>query len=233
MIFLLDEQLQFPPIEYAEPDGLLAVGGDLSVKRLLLAYSSGVFPWFNPADPILWYTPDPRPIFIPGHIKVSKTMRQLINRKKFSVSFDWEFEKVLDGCASVYRHGQNGTWLSPQMKYAYINLYDLGFAHSVEVWYENDLVGGLYGVTIGKYFAGESMFHIMDNASKIGFYYLSELLAKKEFQIIDGQSPNSHLQSLGSIEISRSEFLEKLNSALGFPTERLMWRDIDMAFFES
>ncbi len=225
MIFKLSDDLVFPPVEYAESDGILAVGGDLSVSRLLLAYSSGIFPWFNAFDPILWWAPPLRPLFTPGNLKVSKSLRQIIRRGVYKVTFDQAFNKVLNNCASVPRPGQFGTWLTPKMKKAYTNLFELGFCHSVEAWYENRLVGGLYGVSIGGFFVGESMFHKKDNASKVAFYYLSEWLSELGYHFIDGQVPTSHLTSLGAKDVSRDEYMLLLRKAIQYQPPTRYWSE--------
>jgi leucyl/phenylalanyl-tRNA--protein transferase len=223
MIFELGEHIFFPPPEYSEPDGLLAVGGDLNIDRLILAYSQGIFPWFNPEDPILWWSPDPRPVVVPGKMRVTKNLARLIRRKKFTVTFDREFETVINRCADTFRPGQPGTWLTPQMKEAYINLHNHGYCHSVEVWLDGKLAGGLYGVALGKAFFGESMFHAVTDASKVAFYHLSEYLAAKGFHLIDGQVSTPHLLSLGAVEIPRDKFLIMLREALKFPTDARKW----------
>jgi leucyl/phenylalanyl-tRNA--protein transferase len=172
MIFRLDERLLFPDPELAEPDGLLAVGGDLSTERLLLAYQNGIFPWYGDDTPILWYSPHERFVLFPAELKVSKSMRQLLRPGKFAVTVDTCFEKVITACSSVERNEQDGTWITGEMKAAYIKLHGEGFAHSVEVWQQNNLVGGLYGIKMGAVFCGESMFSLASNASKIALIHL-------------------------------------------------------------
>jgi len=225
MIFELGKEIAFPPPAYAEPDGLLAIGGDLNIDRLLTAYSSGIFPWFNPDDPILWWSPDPRPIFIPGQIRVTKSLRKTINKNTFKITIDKAFKDVLEGCAKTPRRGETATWLTEEMKEAYTHLHLHGYAHSVEAWQNNELVGGLYGISLGKAFFGESMFHSVTNASKVAFYYLSEFLAQQKFHFIDGQVTNPHLLSLGAIEVSREEYLLRLHKAMKFSTEREIWKE--------
>jgi leucyl/phenylalanyl-tRNA--protein transferase len=169
-VFWLTEEISFPPPELANEDGILAVGGDLSTDRLLLAYSMGLFPWFNPDDPILWWSPDPRFVLYPDKLKVAKSMRPYFNQNKFQVTFDTCFEKVIMACQQQYRKGQSGgTWITDEMVTSYTQLNKLGFAHSVEVWKDEELVGGLYGISLGKIFFGESMFAKRSNASKFGF----------------------------------------------------------------
>lgn len=223
MIFNLGEEIIFPPVDSSEPDGLLAFGGDLSPERLLTAYSSGIFPWYNPDDPILWWSPNPRPVFVDAKMKISKSLHQIINRKTYSVSFDKAFESVLMYCSSVPRVGQDGTWLTDEMKKAYIKLHQLGYCHSVETWLDGKLVGGLYGVAIGKAFVGESMFHLADNASKVAFFHLSELLMKWNFHFIDGQVSTPHLLSLGAVETPRNEYISQLNEAVRFESKNFLW----------
>ena len=226
MIFEIGKEIAFPPPVYAEPDGLLAVGGDLNIDRLLTAYSSGIFPWFNANDPILWWSPDPRPIFIPGKIKVSKSLRKAIEKNLFQITIDRDFSGVLEGCANTPRHEENATWLTEEMKEAYTLLHNHGYAHSVEAWQNHNLVGGLYGVNIGKAFFGESMFYKVTDASKVAFYHLSEFLAKNDFHFIDGQVSNPHLISLGAMEISREEYLYRLYKSNKFSTNRDIWKEV-------
>lgn len=208
-LFVLDKEIVFPPVHLAEPDGLLAVGGDLSVNRLLLAYQSGIFPWYE-GDHILWWCPDPRFILTPGHLKVSKSMRQLLNRKAFRFTINQAFEAVINSCKSIERRGQNGTWITESMKAAYIRLHKLGYAHSAEVWHNNELVGGLYGVRLGNVFFGESMFSKMSNASKFAFICFVKELQAEGVELIDCQVYTEHLESLGARMIPRTEFIQRL-----------------------
>lgn len=212
MIYLSNE-LWFPNTNEAGQDGLLAVGGDLSVERLLLAYRSGVFPWFNDGDPILWWSPNPRMVLFPEKLKVSKSLRRLIKQNKFEISFNKDFATVIKHCAMINREGQAGTWITDEMLEAYQRLHDLGHAHSVEVWENGQLAGGLYGIDLPnqKVFCGESMFSQVSNASKVALYYLVEDLRSKDYQIIDCQVYNPHLESLGAEEIDRNEFLKYLD----------------------
>lgn len=209
-VFRLNSSLQFPHPSYAEEDGLLAVGGDLSPDRLLLAYENGIFPWFNDDEEILWWSPDPRCVLFPKKLKVSKSMRGLINKQVFKVTFDQSFTKVIEACSSEPRKGQDGTWITTKMKNAYQKLHELGWAHSVEVWKEGQLVGGLYGLLIGKVFFGESMFSKESNASKYGFITWVRFLEEKGIELIDCQQTTKHLLSLGAEEIPRERFLELL-----------------------
>lgn len=209
MYFLTDE-LVFPPVDDANVEGLLAVGGDLSPERLLLAYQSGIFPWFDNDSIILWWSPDPRMILYPNEIKISKSMRKVIRDNKFTLTVNTCFKEVLEYCSSVPREGQDGTWITEEMKNAYIELHNRGIAKSYEVWEKDKLVGGLYGVDLGHVFCGESMFSLTSNASKFAFIKLAQELQAKEYNIIDCQLHTDHLESLGAKEISRKEFVKFL-----------------------
>lgn len=204
-IYRLSNDLAFPDTSLSEEDGLLAIDGDLSPERLLLAYSSGIFPWFSDEDPILWWSPDPRFIVYPKDIKVSHSMKKILKKNTYRISFNTCFREVISNCSNMRK--KTGTWITAEMVEAYCKLHELGFAHSIETWYGEDLVGGLYGVSIGKCFFGESMFSNMDNASKVAFIRLSEVLQEKAFILIDCQVHTKHLESLGGIYISRDEFL--------------------------
>jgi leucyl/phenylalanyl-tRNA--protein transferase len=204
---LSNERIIFPSPEFADPDGLLAFGGDLSAERLLLAYRMGIFPWFSQDDPILWWSPDPRFVLFPKELKVAKSMRSYFNQKKFEVTFDQDFEQVIRACQSSTREGQNGTWITPGIIEAYCQLHELGFAHSLEVWQDREIVGGLYGIALGKCFFGESMFTKVSNASKFGFITLVQKLERLGFWLVDCQQQTGHLQSLGARAIPRQAFL--------------------------
>lgn len=205
MIYQLDdEDIWFPPPGNAEPDGLLAVGGDLSAERLMLAYHWGIFPWYSDETPILWYSPHERFVIFPDRVRISKSMRQVLRKGIFTITFNEAFEEVIGACASSERAGQNGTWITDDMQQAYIRLHKLGFAHSVEVWSGNTLVGGLYGVSVGNVFCGESMFSLMSNASKAALIWLC---SGKPFEMIDCQFHTAHLESLGAEFISREDYL--------------------------
>jgi len=206
MYFLTDE-LVFPPVENANVEGLLAVGGDLSPERLLLAYQNGIFPWFDNDSIILWWSPDPRMVLFPNEIKVSKSMKKVIRNKQFRLTKNTCFEKVLEYCSSVPREGQDGTWITEAMKTAYIKLHKNGIAQSYEVWEKDKLVGGLYGVDLGHVFCGESMFSLTSNASKFAFIKLAEELFLKEYKVIDCQLHTDHLASMGAKEIARKDFM--------------------------
>lgn len=212
-VYWLDpEHLIFPDPVYSNPDGLLAAGGDLSKDRLLLAYRSGIFPWYAPGDPILWWSPDPRCVLFPEDLKVSKSMRPYFNQHKYTVTYDRCFKDVMQACATQPRGGQTGTWITREMVLGYTQLHAAGYAHSVEVWKEDQLVGGLYGIAIGKVFFGESMFARASNASKFGFISLVRLLKADGFTLIDCQQETNHLLSLGATTIPRSEFLLALEN---------------------
>lgn len=206
-IFWIDKKdFRFPDSRYAFPDGLLAVGGDLSTKRLIEAYSKGIFPWYNPEDPILWWTLDPRLVMFPDKIKISKSMRVYFNRSLYTCSFNQAFERVIRNCGEVLRKKQEGSWIHEDIVEAYCKLHKAGFAHSVEVWKEDELVGGLYGVAIGKIFFGESMFALLPNASKFGFISLVKKLQALDFMLIDCQQETDHLKSMGAEAIKRDDF---------------------------
>ncbi len=210
----LTPDLWFPDPEYATSEGLLAIGGDLSVTRLLLAYNSGIFPWYEKGQSILWWSPDPRMILFPHKFKVSKSLRNILKSKKFHITVNRNFPDVIKYCATVKRKGQEGTWITPAMQRAYIDLHQRGHALSIEVWEHDRLVGGLYGVDIpGKrVFCGESMFSLVSNASKVAFYYLSKYAISQNYKFIDCQLYNRHLESLGAEEMSRHNFLALLSS---------------------
>lgn len=211
MVYLTDE-LWFPPFEFATRDGLLAMGGDLSVDRLLLAYRSGIFPWYSEGEPILWWSPDPRMVLFPKRLKVSKSLLKIIQKNEFSITFNTAFSDVIRKCAAIEREGQADTWITNDMVDVYQKLHELGHAHSVEVWRDDKLVGGLYGIDLPeqKVFCGESMFSKESNASKVAFYYLIKKLKAEEYTIVDCQVHTRHLESLGAEEIPRTEFLNYL-----------------------
>jgi leucyl/phenylalanyl-tRNA--protein transferase len=213
----------FPDPEKADKEGLLAVGGDLSVDSLLSAYSAGIFPWYDEGSPILWWSPDPRLVLFPANFNPSYTLKQTIRRGKFKVFFDCDFAAVIKNCATTKRNKQEGTWITTEMQQAYIALHQKGYAHSVEAYCEGILAGGLYGVSLGKAFFGESMFHHMPDASKVALYYLVEQLNQWDFHFIDAQQSTAHLKRLGAEEISRKEFLSRLKRALEYPTRRGKW----------
>jgi leucyl/phenylalanyl-tRNA--protein transferase len=208
--YVLGTAHQFPPIESASKEGIVAIGGDLHPDRLLLAYKSGVFPWYNEGEPIIWFSPDPRMVLFPSQIKISKSMLKLIKNQHFKITFNQEFKKVIRYCKTVQRPGQQGTWITDDLEQSMIALHQRGIAKSIEVWKDQQLVGGLYGLDIGNIFCGESMFSLMSNASKCAFIYLAQKLEKENYSLLDCQVYNEHLESLGAVEISREQFKEYL-----------------------
>jgi len=206
----------FPDLDEADESGLLAVGGDLSIERLKLAYSKGIFPWYEDGMPILWWSPDPRMVLFPNKMIVSHSLRQSIKKQQFTVTIDTAFEKVIHNCSKTPRKGEDGTWITREMKNAYIRLHEAGYAHSAESWLDGELVGGLYGVSLGKAFFGESMFHHVTNASKVALYHLVEKLCAWNFTIIDSQVYTNHLESLGGEMIPRNQYVQFLENALKF-----------------
>jgi leucyl/phenylalanyl-tRNA---protein transferase len=223
-IFRLVDEPVFPPPDYADPSGLLAVGGDLSNERLLEAYRVGIFPWYSDDQPILWWSPDPRLILDLKDFKISRSLSKTLKKGVFQVTFDHAFEEVIQACAVVPREAQNGTWITAEMQEAYINLHGLGYAHSVETWFGGKLAGGLYGVSLGKCFFGESMFHLETDASKVALATLVEKLKSWDFHFIDSQMTTEHMVRLGAKELPRRIFLKRLQSALRHPTRRGRWR---------
>jgi len=209
-VFRLTKALLFPPCHYAEPDGLLAIGGDLSPERLLLAYRLGIFPWYSEHTPILWWSPDPRLVLFPDELKIAKSLQRVIQKNLFKVTINTAFRDVIMQCAEVRRNHGEGTWIVPEMLDAYCLLHRLGYAHSVESWYQGELVGGLYGVALGKVFFGESMFTKRTDASKVALVYLVRLLRQRQFELIDCQVTTHHLKTFGAREIPRKEFLTRL-----------------------
>jgi leucyl/phenylalanyl-tRNA--protein transferase len=210
---MLKTDLWFPDVEESTEEGIVAVGGDLSVERLILAYSKGIFPWYSSdRSPILWWSPDPRFVLFPENLIVSKSMRPYFNQNKFQVTWDQNFEDVIINCQKIDREDQPGTWITSKMLASYIQLHKKGYAHSVEVWLGNELVGGLYGISLGKVFFGESMFAKVSNASKFGFISLVKQLKQKGFLLIDCQQETKHLESLGAAAIKRKDFIEFLKN---------------------
>lgn len=210
MYYLSPDDLFFPPAETATKSGILAVGGDLSPERLITAYQSGIFPWFDHDEPILWWSPAQRMVLYPDEVVISKSMRTIINKNVFQITFDKNFRDVISNCQQANRPGQYGTWITNEMLEAYCNLHEMGIAKSLEVWQGNQLVGGLYGIDLGHIFCGESMFSKVSNASKIAFIALAQKLKSENYRLVDCQVYNDHLASLGAREIPRSEFLAVL-----------------------
>lgn len=213
-LYILDEELWFPPAGEALDDGLLAIGGDLSTERLLLAYHNGIFPWFNEEEPPMWWCPDPRFVLYPDKLKVSKSMQQLLKRNAFEFRVDSDFESVIKNCQQTYREGQPGTWITAEVEAAYTKLHQLGYAHSAEAWKDGKLAGGLYGIRLGNVFFGESMFSHVSNASKYAFINYVRQLNMDGVQLIDCQVFTEHLESLGAEMIPRTEFLEQIHKLI-------------------
>ncbi len=231
-IHRLTRELSFPPPEAAEPDGLLAVGGDLRPERLLLAYSAGIFPWYDEELPILWHSPDPRTVLRPRELRVSRSLRRLLRQPPFAIRLDTAFDQVIRCCAEVPRKDQDGTWITRDMIDAYAELAELGYAHSAEAWADGELVGGLYGVSLGGCFFGESMFALRPDASKVAFVALLRQLDAWDFDLVDCQVHTEHLARFGAENWSRRRFLDALARALEAPTRRGPWafdRAVDMA----
>ena len=213
-LFRLSKKLDFPPAWLARSDGLLCIGGDLSPKRLLLAYENGIFPWFSKDEPFLWWSPDPRLVLFPEDISIAKSLKKKIKKKLFKVTIDNAFEQTIVSCASPRKNRQEGTWLVDEMIDSYIQLHNMGYAHSIETWIEDRLVGGLYGVCLGGSFFGESMFSFESDASKIALVALANHLKKQKFDLIDCQVTTEHLLNMGATEISRNSFLDIINQSV-------------------
>ncbi|MFH2047623.1 MAG: leucyl/phenylalanyl-tRNA--protein transferase [Pseudomonadota bacterium] len=222
-VYRLNKEIIFPPPQLAGEEGLLAIGGDLSKERLLLAYNLGIFPWYSKGEPILWWSPDPRLVLYPDEIRVSKSLYKVIKKEIFHITFDSAFEQVINSCAFTNNRKTEGTWIVPEMIDAYCMLHKSGYAHSVEAWKDNKLAGGLYGVSLGKCFFGESMFSVESNASKVAFVALSQYLKDNAFDFIDCQIATEHLKRFGAKEIPRSLFLKQLKKALALPTLKGKW----------
>jgi leucyl/phenylalanyl-tRNA--protein transferase len=222
-VFLLTDKIAFPPPHLASKEGLLAVGGDLSRKRLLLAYRMGIFPWFSDDEPILWWSPDPRLVLYPHEIKVSKTLSKIIKKEVFKVTMDTAFVQVINQCAQIRLENNQGTWIVKDMIDAYCTLHESGFAHSVEAWYQGELAGGLYGVSLGRCFFGESMFTRISNASNVALVKLVEYLKALSFDMIDCQLTTQHLLRFGAREIPRAKFLIQLEESLKASTKKGKW----------
>ena len=224
IVELSSSSVSFPPVSMAlaEPNGLLAVGGDLSEARLVSAYRSGIFPWFAADDPILWWAPNPRAVFVPGDIHCSRSLKKAMRRQPWRVTLNRAFEEVIDECATI-RAEHEGTWITEPMREAYIELHRKGHAHSVEVWLDNSLVGGLYGVCVGRLFCGESMFHRATNASKVALHCFANAFVEHGGQLIDCQMENPHLTSLGAVPMAREHFLEQLFALRDRPLTDDFW----------
>jgi len=222
-LFRLSKRLDFPPAWLARSDGLLCIGGDLSAERLILAYENGIFPWFSKDEPILWWSPDPRLILFPKNIRISKSLNKKIKKNIYCVTMDKAFEKTIRSCAKPRKNSHEGTWLVDEMVDSYIKLHTLGYAHSIETWRNDKLVGGLYGVCLGKSFFGESMFSFESDASKIALVALSIHLEKQDFDLIDCQVTTNHLLSMGAIEIPRNAFLDLILESVKKKEEANIW----------
>jgi len=222
-VFALPDKHIFPPPHLASPEGLLAVGGDLSPGRLLAAYRQGIFPWYAEGDPILWWSPDPRMVLYPNEFNPSRSLKRTIRRQIYQVSFDTAFDQVIHNCGRLRTENGEGTWITPEMAAAYIQLHTLGYAHSVEAWHDGQLVGGLYGIAMGRIFFGESMFSTMSDASKVCLYHLITYLLENQFHLIDCQVPTDHLARMGARNISRKIFMAQLKNALGYPSHKGVW----------
>lgn len=212
-VYLLGKEPVFPPADEADPTGIIAVGGDLSPERLIAAYSRGIFPWYSEGEPILWWSPDPRLVLFPDELHISGSLRRLLNRNPFEITFDRGFDAIIEACQQPRKY-QGETWITEEMATAYKKLHELGYAHSLEVWKNDEIVGGLYGVSLGKCFFAESMFHRVDNASKFGLVRFVQKINELDFRIMDCQVSNSHLKTMGAREISRKEFLDLLDKSL-------------------
>ena len=213
-MFLLSNELYFPPVTEADEEGILAIGGDLSTQRLLLAYRNGIFPWYTDDEPIIWWCPNPRFVLFPDEIKISKSMRAVIKKQTYSFTINNCFNNVIKNCKTINREGQSGTWISEEVIDAYTNLHNLGYALSAETWKNNKLVGGLYGVKMGNIFFGESMFSLSPNASKFAFIQLVQHLKNDGVKLIDCQVYTNHLESLGAKMIDRNDFMRLLEQHL-------------------
>ncbi len=212
-VYYLGDEPFFPPAEYSDPDGILAVGGDLSPERLIEAYTHGIFPWYSSETPIIWWSPDPRFVIYPGAVKVSKSMKQILRRKTFEIRFDTSFREVITACSGKRRH-EKGTWITAEMIEAYVQMHKLGYAHSIEAWRDGRLMGGLYGISLGGMFFGESMFSRESNASKAAFIVLADNLLRLGFDLIDSQVHTDHMESLGAIEMDRTDFLKLVTDSV-------------------
>lgn len=222
-VYYLNNNPTFPPIHEAEPDGLLAIGGDLSAERLIEAYASGVFPWPYADFPLMWFSPDPRCITLPQNFKLSKSFKSTLRKGRFEIRIDHDFDSVIRNCSTISRKDETETWITEDIIEAYTKLHEIGLAHSVETYLNNKLVGGLYGISLGKVFMGESMFHKVSDASKVAFFALCKLTQEKGFHFIDNQMPTDHLLSLGAETITRNKYMHILNLAIQEPTWQGSW----------
>lgn len=227
MFILAPDHFSFPPVELASPEGLLAIGGDLQAERLLEAYRNGIFPWYNDDQPILWWSPDPRATLFPDQLHISRSLRKTLRKQQFKVTFDRAFREVIEACAGPRpQQEQLGTWILDEMIEAYNQLYERGYAHSVEVWDQDQLVGGLYGVALGRAFFGESMFSHRTDTSKIALVYLAHQLHQWQFELIDCQVSSDHITSVGAKDIRRDEFMSRLKKALSHADRPGHWPQV-------
>ena len=222
-VYMLPEEPVFPAPSEAEPDGLIALGGDLSPLRLLNAYAEGIFPWFQDDEDIFWFTPDPRIVIFPDELRITLSLKRVLKNRKFEVRSDTAFEAVIRACALAPRAGQDGSWIDEDFIKAYNELHRLGFAHSFETYLDGELVGGLYGVSIGRAFFGESMFHTVRDASKVAFFLLVEIIKTWQFHFIDCQVETDLLKRFGARPVARIEYLEQLKTAIDYPTHKGPW----------
>ena len=224
-VFRLNQEPLFPPVELASPEGIIAVGGDLSPERLLAAYSSGIFPWYSDGQPILWWSPDPRFVLFPEEIHVSRSLEKIMRKDTFQVTFDSAFQEVIYACSQP-RRNSFGTWITGEMRNAYVRLHELGVAHSVETWQNGKLAGGMYGVSLGRLFFGESMFTRADNASKVALVSLVDRLREHDFLLLDCQVYTENLDRFGAVDIPRRRFMEILEKGLNAPTLKGNWEEL-------
>jgi leucyl/phenylalanyl-tRNA---protein transferase len=222
-IYKLDQDYIFPDPSLAEPEGLLAVGGDLALERILIAYAMGIFPWYSHGQPILWWSPDPRLVLMPDRIHLSKSLKRVLRNDRYTVFLDRDFPAVIRRCSAVKRPYQDGTWITEEMIQAYQGLHEAGYAHSVETYDGSELVGGLYGISLGGAFFGESMFSLKPDASKVALAALAHILVQQEFHFIDCQVPTDHLKRMGAVEIDREDYITRLYHALTRPTQTGSW----------
>jgi leucyl/phenylalanyl-tRNA--protein transferase len=223
-VFRLSDKISFPPPHLAEPEGLLAIGGDLSENRLLLAYKMGIFPWYSKGEPILWWSPDPRLILYPEGINISKRLRRTINQGIFEITSDTAFEQVITSCAQVRSTENKETWIIDEMIESYCRLFESGYAHSIEAWYNGNLAGGIYGISLGGCFFGESMFSRVNNASKVALVALCDYLTSLSFDMIDCQVKTDHMLRMGAVEMSRNQFIKKLTQSMRRKTFKGKWK---------
>ncbi len=218
-----EDEVVFPHPDLSEASGLLGVGGDLRPERLLLAYANGIFPWYSEGQPILWFSPDPRCVLEPTQLHIGRSLRKVLRKNMFTVTLDTAFGRVIDACKDTPRPGQEGTWITPDMREAYCRLHSLGYAHSVEVWLGDDLVGGLYGVALGQLFAGESMFSRASDASKTGLVWLVRQLEQWNFGLVDAQVRTDTLSRMGAVEMARSDYIERISSLVRADGKSGLW----------